>query len=156
MKTWSIEDRSGRLCQASSSTRTLRSHGLGASASLLRRRIPSPSCRRFSWMRFIQCAAPICSVQQVSGLALTPIGWRAASCDACVRRFTDGGVSVLDGSQFTCHWSGVTPRRTLFSSVLRVMNTKSPNQSSEPTAVSVGSSAVAVHAASRRWLSFFR
>ena len=31
-----------------------------------------------------------------------------------------------------------------------------PNQSPEPTAVSAGRSAVAVHAASRRWLSFFR
>ena len=32
----------------------------------------------------------------------------------------------------------------------------SPNQSPEPTAVGAVSSAVAVHAASRRWLSFFR
>jgi hypothetical protein len=31
-----------------------------------------------------------------------------------------------------------------------------PNKSPEPTAVGAGSSAVAVHAASRRWLSFFR
>ena len=31
-----------------------------------------------------------------------------------------------------------------------------PNQSPEPTAVGAGSSAIAVHAASRRWLSFFR
>jgi len=31
-----------------------------------------------------------------------------------------------------------------------------PNKSPEPTAVGVVSSAVAVHAASRRWLSFFR
>jgi len=31
-----------------------------------------------------------------------------------------------------------------------------PNQSPEPTAVGAVSSAVAVHAASRRWLSFFR
>ena len=31
-----------------------------------------------------------------------------------------------------------------------------PNQSPEPTAVGAGRSAVAVHAASRRWLSFFR
>jgi hypothetical protein len=30
------------------------------------------------------------------------------------------------------------------------------NKSPEPTAVGAGSSAVAVHAASRRWLSFFR
>ena len=33
---------------------------------------------------------------------------------------------------------------------------KSPNKSPEPTAVGAGSSAVAVHAASRRWLSFIR
>ena len=31
-----------------------------------------------------------------------------------------------------------------------------PNKSPEPTAVGAVSSAVAVHAASRRWLSFFR
>ena len=31
-----------------------------------------------------------------------------------------------------------------------------PNQSPEPTAVAAVSSAVAVHVASRRWLSFFR
>ena len=31
-----------------------------------------------------------------------------------------------------------------------------PNKSPEPTAVGAFSSAVAVHAASRRWLSFFR
>jgi hypothetical protein len=31
-----------------------------------------------------------------------------------------------------------------------------PNKSPEPTAVGVGSSAVAVRVTSRRWLSFFR
>jgi hypothetical protein len=31
-----------------------------------------------------------------------------------------------------------------------------PNKSPEPTAIGAGSSAVAVHAASRRWLSFLR
>jgi hypothetical protein len=31
-----------------------------------------------------------------------------------------------------------------------------PNKSPEPTAVGAGCSAIAVHAASRRWLSFFR
>ena len=36
------------------------------------------------------------------------------------------------------------------------MRYQSPNQSPEPTAVGAGSSAVAVHATSRRWLSFFR
>ena len=33
--------------------------------------------------------------------------------------------------------------------------TGTPNKSPEPAAVGAGSSAVAVHAASRRWLSFF-
>jgi len=36
------------------------------------------------------------------------------------------------------------------------MKTMPPNQSLEPTAVGVVSSAVAVLAQSRRWLSFFR
>jgi hypothetical protein len=34
--------------------------------------------------------------------------------------------------------------------------TMMPNKSPEPTAVGAVSSAIAVHAASRRWLSFFR
>jgi hypothetical protein len=37
-----------------------------------------------------------------------------------------------------------------------IMIYRRPNKSPEPTAVGAGSSAVAVHAASRRWLSFFR
>ena len=37
-----------------------------------------------------------------------------------------------------------------------ILLTETPNQSPEPTAVGACSSAVAVHAASRRWLSFFR
>ena len=36
------------------------------------------------------------------------------------------------------------------------MNTSRPNKSPEPTAVGACSSAIAVHAARRRWLSFFR
>ncbi len=36
------------------------------------------------------------------------------------------------------------------------MITPWPNQSPEPTAVGAGSSAVAVHAAGRRWLGSFR
>jgi hypothetical protein len=35
-------------------------------------------------------------------------------------------------------------------------STATPNKSPEPTAVGARRSAVAVHAASRRWLSFFR
>ena len=38
----------------------------------------------------------------------------------------------------------------------RIMVSRWPNKSPEPTAVGACSSAVAVHAASRRWLSFFR
>ena len=36
------------------------------------------------------------------------------------------------------------------------LESKSPNKSPEPTAVGAFSSAVAVHVASRRWLSFLR
>ena len=36
------------------------------------------------------------------------------------------------------------------------MSSEPPNKSPEPTAVGAISSAVAVHVASRRWLSFFR
>jgi hypothetical protein len=48
---------------------------------------------------------------------------------------------VCAGSYRFCYW-------------LRMTTT--PNKSPEPTAVGAGSSAVAVHVASRRWLSFFR
>jgi hypothetical protein len=37
-----------------------------------------------------------------------------------------------------------------------IVRTMLPNQSPEPTAVGACSSAVAVHVAGRRWLSFFR
>jgi hypothetical protein len=41
--------------------------------------------------------------------------------------------------------------------ILLVLSRKSPpNKTLEPTADGVVSSAIAVHAASRRWLSFFR
>ena len=43
-----------------------------------------------------------------------------------------------------------------FAEALSVLNKPQPNQSPEPTAVGAVRSAVAVHAASRRWLSFFR
>jgi hypothetical protein len=39
---------------------------------------------------------------------------------------------------------------------LEVMTTMLPNKSLEPTADGAVSSAIAAHAASRRWLSFFR
>jgi hypothetical protein len=39
---------------------------------------------------------------------------------------------------------------------LALKDTQRPNKSPEPTAVGASGSAIAVHAASRRWLSFFR
>ena len=39
---------------------------------------------------------------------------------------------------------------------MRVLLSLMPNKSPEPTAVGAVSSAIAVHAVSRRWLSFFR
>jgi len=43
-----------------------------------------------------------------------------------------------------------------FEAAQEVRMTMLPNQSPEPTAVGAGRSAIAVHVASRRWLSFFR
>ena len=40
--------------------------------------------------------------------------------------------------------------------VARALEMTWPNKSPEPTAVGAGRSAIAVHVASRRWLSFFR
>jgi hypothetical protein len=47
------------------------------------------------------------------------------------------------------------PKVSEYLILLRFM-TLQPNKSPEPTAVGAGSSAVAVHVASRRWLSFLR
>jgi len=128
MKTCSIDDRSGTRCQTYSSTRTRRSHDLGASASLRHRRIPSRSCSRFSWMRFTRFAAPTCSVSQASGQALIPNGWRAGFCAVCAHLSIAGDDSALACSQSTCRWSGVTPSRALCASALRTMQPTSPKQ----------------------------
>jgi hypothetical protein len=40
--------------------------------------------------------------------------------------------------------------------ILHLTSSRSPNKTLEPTADGAVSSAIAVHAASRRWLSFFR
>ena len=47
-------------------------------------------------------------------------------------------------------------RASFFMEFLSAATASWPNKSPEPTAVGACSSAVAVHAASRRWLSFFR
>jgi len=47
-------------------------------------------------------------------------------------------------------------RALFFMEFLTAATASWPNKSPEPTAVGAVSSAVAVHAASRRWLSFFR
>ena len=52
-------------------------------------------------------------------------------------------------------FDNVTGHRALFSTWILIM-TVTPNQSPEPTAVGAFRSAVAVHVAGRRWLSFFR
>jgi hypothetical protein len=57
--------------------------------------------------------------------------YRRRGCPLCLRPFRPGGAC-------------------------QNQKTMTPNKSPEPTAVGAVSSAVAVHAASRRWLSFFR
>ena len=49
-----------------------------------------------------------------------------------------------------------TPDSATMQIEYRVFTKHPPNKSPEPTAVGAGSSAIAVHVASRRWLSFFR
>jgi hypothetical protein len=51
------------------------------------------------------------------------------------------------------HFIGIAARRS-FQAFMII--DRQPNKSPEPTAVGAVSSAVAVHVASRRWLSFFR
>ena len=57
---------------------------------------------------------------------------------------------------FDCAGSCEKKPEPLVSDEILVMTNLLPNKSPEPTAVGAVSSAVAVHVASRRWLSFFR
>ncbi len=82
--------------------------------------------------------------------------------------FSVAGVLVLVGLallslEATYHFRGVIQRVTeviqftgVFFVCYLLSRKMTPNKSPEPTAVGAVSSAVAVHAASRRWLSFFR
>jgi hypothetical protein len=47
-------------------------------------------------------------------------------------------------------------RADLFADLILDMTMMLPNKSPEPTGVGAGCSAIAVHVAGRRWLSFFR
>jgi hypothetical protein len=58
-------------------------------------------------------------------------------------------VCILWRVRSAAMWSSLRPCHQFWM-------TTQPNKSPEPTAVGAGSSAVAVHVASRRWLSFFR
>jgi hypothetical protein len=64
---------------------------------------------------------------------------------------SESELEVTLGHRFRCHGFGFSLFH-IFMSVHELL----PNKSPEPTAVGAGSSAIAVHAASRRWLSFFR
>jgi len=57
---------------------------------------------------------------------------------------------------FGCAGSCEKKPEPLVLDEILVMTKLLPNKSPEPTAVGAGSSAIAVHVASRRWLSFFR
>ena len=61
-------------------------------------------------------------------------------CEHQLQRFSAGDI-------FGLAWSSI---------ICEIDDMDTPNKSPEPTAVGAVSSAVAVHVASRRWLSFFR
>ena len=86
-------------------------------------------------------------------------GWQAAVLEVMVRALPDfevtGFMSILaaDLRQLPASFSPWDFCRRIFVSFRRRLM---PNKSPEPTAVGAGSSAVAVHVTSRRWLSFLR
>jgi hypothetical protein len=85
------------------------------------------------------------------------------SCDDFQRCLLDFyRVSVAHG--FSSHWMPCESFGALFTYFIcehvgyqkGETVTTQPNKSPEPTAVGAGSSAIAVHVTSRRWLSFLR
>jgi predicted RecA/RadA family phage recombinase len=88
------------------------------------------------------CAASVVtSGQAVMSMTIAPVALCHIIFAAIVPRSSDG-IFVLG--------------RTRQMKIGRDMQYSPPNKSPEPTAVGAVSSAVAVHVASRRWLSFFR
>jgi hypothetical protein len=65
----------------------------------------------------------------------------------------DSAHAVSSGEQVRSRW--ICERRDLLGFIMNI-TISWPNKALEPTADGVVSSAIAVHAASRRWLSFLR
>ena len=80
-------------------------------------------------------------------------GLDGSSCDADLR-FRAFGLARL--TPFDCAGSCEKTKQPLVLDEILVMTNLLPNKSPEPTAVGAVSSAIAVHVAGRRWLSFFR
>jgi len=78
------------------------------------------------------------------------ISWPSVVIEFALPHSLDA-FSILIGIPATGLFWGV-----LIDLICVKMTPKRPNKSPEPTAVGAVSSAIAVHAASRRWLSFFR
>jgi hypothetical protein len=72
--------------------------------------------------------------------------WRIVWTSALIVSILCGVLEIIAGQH-------IARQRAKHDSSMRLTM---PNKSPEPTAVGAGSSAVAVHVASRRWLSFFR
>ena len=73
------------------------------------------------------------------------------------RRYVTVFRGVRDGDTITGKWEqtwDVDGKTAIYTGTVELK--KQPNKSPEPTAVGAFSSAVAVHATSRRWLSFLR
>ena len=91
------------------------------------------------------------------------------ACDICADsiRFGDSGIRIgVSAASRSCsvscaitQWSRFADKTQfwfMLGSTFVFVITMMPNKSPEPTAVGAVSSAIAVHIASRRWLSFFR
>ena len=77
-----------------------------------------------------------------------------AHVDAFLSEIRQDTLSVVLGGYCVCCQLHSLCRLAIYS--LQICMSYRPNKSPEPTAVGACSSAVAVHVASRRWLSFFR
>jgi hypothetical protein len=147
--------------------------------------IPEPKGISVGWLDkahyFSRGAVPIGFVERLVELCKRPVvrhrGFHA--CELCgfefdinfkqhraagalsnaVIRVVGSNGSVYHSPAMICHYvakHGYQPPEDFIRAVMETDLTMWPNKSPEPTAVGACSSAIAVHVARRRWLSFFR
>jgi hypothetical protein len=116
----------------------------------------------FTSFMLLCLALSICIMTWLCGASHTLAIWVFLGTGALylVARFSFGKGSALE-MFFAPHFIALMilmlqPALERAHEKARLLHEQRPNNSPEPTAVGAGSSAFAVHIASRRWLSFFR